>query len=751
MPGASLYRRWGFQAKVLASVVLIMVLLVVTTLLFVNSRITQEFQVETAEKLARADTVFKTTDANRARNLLQNYRNAGNDPRLKAVVLKTGDRKTLRGMLSDLLYELGGEAVIFTSEAGQRVTSSTRDPRQNSADFEKAGAASVKQALQGQLNVDTLLVGDRLFDLVSIPVAVGDNIVGALSFWVAINQGVVEEFKKVTHTEIVLRANDQIAVATLVRPNIEESLKAAFGQNGQGRTQKSRRNSDSAREVMIGSDHFLGLSGRFTTGSDEHGADYVLLSSYEQPLSALHTTQHMLVLASLFGITLSTAIIWLLIRKVTQPLRELRDSAEAVGRGDFSQKVRITSHDECGELARVFNEMTENLKNSREQLERTVETLKTTQAQLIQSEKLSAVGEFVAGVAHELNNPLTSVVGFAELMQQSEVNERQRRFLEMIVNSAHRCHKIVQGLLSFARQHKPERKPVRISELMEATVSILAYQLRTNNIRVTTDSPPDLPRVLGDPHQLQQVFLNILNNARQAIESFKSSGTIQLSCVSDGKSVSVIFEDDGPGITGENLAKIFNPFFTTKEVGKGTGLGLSLSYGIIKEHGGGIRVESAAGRGAKFTIELPALVEAGDSSVTTFVPRAINSFDASGRSILVVDDEELILEFIREALINNGCQLEVVSDGQAALQRLRQKDYDLTVCDWRMPGMNGQELYEKVRSENPDAAARFIFMTGDVMNEKTQQFLKETGNLCLSKPFSVDEFRVAVGQLLKAA
>src|SRR5206468_2375777 len=172
--------------------------------------------------------------------------------------------------------------------------------------------------------------------------------------------------------------------------------------------------------------------------------------------------------------------------KATEPLRELRDSAEAVGRGDFSRRVQVRFRDECGELAEVFNRMTQNLKSSREQLEMTVETLKTTQSQLIQSEKLSGLGEFVAGVAHELNNPLTSVMGFSELLKKADGNPQHQRYLDMIHKSALRCQKIVQSLLSFARRHAPERKLSNLNELVEEAVEILHYQMRTSNIEVTT-------------------------------------------------------------------------------------------------------------------------------------------------------------------------------------------------------------------------------------------------------------------------
>jgi two-component system NtrC family sensor kinase len=405
----------------------------------------------------------------------------------------------------------------------------------------------------------------------------------------------------------------------------------------------------------------------------------------------------------------------------------------------------------AGELAGVFNRMTENLKASREELEKTVETLRTTQAQLVQSEKLSAVGEFVAGVTHELNNPLTSVIGFAELLQQSDVSERHRRFLDLIVNSAQRCHKIVQGLLSFARQHKPERKAVKVRELIEATIGILQYQMRTSNIEVSTNFDPHLPKVMADPHQLQQVFLNIINNARQAIEAFRPKGLIRITTETCESGVRLKFQDDGPGIAPENLNKIFNPFFTTKEVGKGTGLGLSLTYGIIKEHGGSIRAESKPGEGATFIIELPSPA-GNDDTGTTFITRAgMATFDGRGKRILVIDDEEGILNLIRETLTQTGCELEVVRDGEAALDRLRQGHYDLTICDWKMPGLNGQQLYDQIRAADPAAASRFIFMSGDVMNEKMQRFLEATGSACIAKPFSLDEFRSAAGKLLKAA
>jgi two-component system NtrC family sensor kinase len=745
MPGGLLPRYLSFQAKVLVPVLIVMASLVAGTLMMVNSRISKEFRTEAGQKLKAAEAVFKKSQKMRLKNLLARYGNVPNDSRVIAVAQKA-DPETTRVMLRDLLHELGGEIGFFTSEQGQRLATETGDPRLNTSLFQSNSSISVSRAMEGQANVNTILIGDRLFDVVSLPIFVNRAIVGVFTFGAEMEESVAEDFKQLTHTEVVFQTSDRIAVSTLSKPDLHSQLTAVLSSAAPGSGSYAP-----IRELILDNEHFLGLVGPLPGLSDQARLNYVLLSSYEQPLSALHATQHTLGLFSTLAIVISAAIVWALIRKITEPLRVLRDSAEAVGRGDFTQRVQVTSADECGELAGVFNRMTENLKSSREELEQTVKTLRTTQAQLVQSEKLSAVGEFVAGVTHELNNPLTSVIGFAELLQQSDVNERHRRFLELIVTSAQRCHKIVQGLLSFARQHKPERKAVKVHELVEATIGILQYQMRTNNIQVNTNFDPHLPKVMADPHQLQQVFLNIINNARQAIEAFRPRGEITVTTETCQNGIRLIFEDDGPGIAAENLNKIFNPFFTTKEVGKGTGLGLSLTYGIIKEHGGSIRVESKPGEGATFIIELP-LPKEKDNTGTSFITRPVaTTFDGRGKKVLVIDDEDAILNLIRETLAETGCVLDLAPDGEAALQRMRQGQYDLMICDWKMPGLNGQELYNEVRATDSAAASRFIFMSGDVMNEKMQKFLETTGNACIAKPFSLDEFRAAAGKILKAA
>lgn len=241
---------------------------------------------------------------------------------------------------------------------------------------------------------------------------------------------------------------------------------------------------------------------------------------------------------------------------------------------------------------------------------REVTQIKRLQQQLVQSEKLAALGQLVSGVAHELNNPLTSVIGYTQLaLAGSTLDHQIRERLDIVSREAERTRRIVQNLLSFSRQHKPSRTSVCLNDLLERTLELRTYGMRVNNIKVNRELGA-IPMVMADGHQLQQVFLNIVVNAEQAISSCERSGTLTVKSrvkqVDGSDWIEIQIADDGPGIQTENISKIFDPFFTTKPVGKGTGLGLSISYGIMKEHGGAIRAENTDCGGATFIIELPA-------------------------------------------------------------------------------------------------------------------------------------------------
>jgi two-component system NtrC family sensor kinase len=358
------------------------------------------------------------------------------------------------------------------------------------------------------------------------------------------------------------------------------------------------------------------------------------------------------------------------------------------------------------------------------------------QERLLQSEKLSAIGQLIAGVAHDLNNPLTSVVGFADFLAESaEVPPRIREPLRVIQQEAERASKIVKNLLSFARRQET-RQPAALRPILDATVGLFRNNLNAEAITLTLDVAPDLPDLDLNPTQIQQVFVNLIQNAAQALAAAGHPGTIQVSARRWMTGAMVEVSDTGPGMDATLAAQAFEPFFTTKPEGQGTGLGLSISQGIVKEHGGRITLTTAPGAGATFTVELP-----GRVSARTAAPVPAESVPMRPLRVLVVDDEPHILHYIRATLEAWGHQVETASDGAAALERALAVNFDLIISDLRMPRAGGREFYEALRDRRPEAALRVAFSTGDTVRGDTLDFLEAQGRPCLQKPFSLAELR----------
>ena len=733
--------RLSFSAKILLPVFALLILLPALMLLVVHRSSLDQLEKEARHQLVTADAVFQNSLDLRARQLLARYHHLVDESTFKAVS-QLQDPATMTHHLASRLEKADSDAdlMIFLDERGFPVASAQRDTDLRLIEFEKSTSQIVDRALLGQPSFTLVPVEAAVFNAVALPVMVGEKLNGVLVVGSRITVTVLKELTSLVGGDGVFVANSNIAASTLTKSEIHAS---ALPHWNAGSAAASHLQS-----VIIDGTHYLALASRFPGAPRDADLGYVLLLSYESALQQLRQTEATLWLISAIGLLISTGVIWLVIGRVTAPVRELHSVADAVGNGDYTRRVQIPSNDELGQLAYAFNHMTKNIRQNHAELQRTVQTLKATQAQLIQSEKLSAVGEFVAGVAHELNNPLTSVIGFAELLKQVDLHPKHRSYLQYIVKSTERCHKIVQGLLSFARQHPPERVLLNVNEMVGAVLEILAYEMRTSNIAIEREFAQNLPKILGDSHQLQQVILNILNNARQAIEGHCANGRIRISTEANASHVRIIFEDNGPGITAENISKIFDPFFTTKPIGKGTGLGLSLCYGIVREHGGNISAHCLPGRGATFVIELPAQKRApGDNNGQDSSPAL--TLKGEGKRVLVIDDEEWILELVRQILQQDGFQVDLANDGETALNHVSGGDYEILVCDWKMPGLSGTQLYERIARAAPDAARRLLFMTGDVVSDSFQDFLKRHSKTCLSKPFSVQEFRSSVDAFMK--
>lgn len=377
---------------------------------------------------------------------------------------------------------------------------------------------------------------------------------------------------------------------------------------------------------------------------------------------------------------------------------------------------------------------------------RDVTEQKQATAMLQQTERLSSIGEIVASVAHELNNPLSGVLGFSQLLALKDTEGKFKRDIERIVECSDRCQKIVQNLLSFARPSIPEKKPLGLNGVLEKTLDLLHHSLQADNIEVVKDLDPGLPYVLADFHQVQQVFTNLITNAQQAMSADKGQGKLLLRTYPREGQVVLEIVDDGPGIPAEVLPRIFDPFFSTKKQGRGTGLGLSVSYGIVREHGGEIRVETRSRQGTTFSAVFPVFEGARTEEVSE---GPVSGPETSGRNILVVDDEEVIVELYLQLLQALGHTIDTAATGLEALTKIQARDYDLVITDIKMPRMTGIQLYEKVLAIKPQMKRRFIFITGDMNSLSGHQFSTVTDNPCLLKPVNIEKIEATIRELLQ--
>jgi two-component system NtrC family sensor kinase len=365
---------------------------------------------------------------------------------------------------------------------------------------------------------------------------------------------------------------------------------------------------------------------------------------------------------------------------------------------------------------------------------------------LMESDRLAAVGELVAGVAHEVNNPLASISAFAQLMlRDAGLTESQRDSLEVIKAETMRASQVVKDLLAFARRSEPHREPLDLNLVVTRTLRLRHYQLSTHDIHVETTLSQELPSVVGDARQLQQVCLNLVTNAVQAMEPM-GRGQLRVVTRVDGSSVILEMIDTGPGIAPAVRARIFEPFFTTKPEGEGTGLGLSVSYGIVTAHGGTIEVADTSPNGTTFRITLPsaeAVARAGIARpITPLLPRS----PLHGIRLLVVDDEPALRSGLEAFGQLRGFTVLVAANGEEAFDRIRRTAVDAIVCDLRMPELDGFGLYDRLRHERPGLAARMVFITGDLISADKRL---NTRQPILAKPFAFERLEEALVSVMR--
>lgn len=387
----------------------------------------------------------------------------------------------------------------------------------------------------------------------------------------------------------------------------------------------------------------------------------------------------------------------------------------------------------------VFRDLTET-KQAQAQIERQREALH-------QSEKLSALGSLLAGVAHELNNPLSIVVAQAVLMEETNRDEKIIKRAKNIRSAADRCARIVKTFLSMARQQTPEPGSVDINVLVDNALELMGYTLRTAGVEIIEKRGEELPLVWGDADQLHQVVANLLVNAQQAMMETPEPRSLTITTAFDAGTdmVTLTLDDSGPGVPLDMRPRIFDPFFTTKPTGVGTGIGLSVCHGVVESHGGSINVTDSPDGGARFVIKLP---PAGATVAMAVEPEATVAAGVKGRRILVVDDEPEVAESLAEILGLDGHGIDLADSGITALKRIADTDYDLILTDMRMPKMDGPALYREIEKNHPHLCSRVAVITGDTLEAAASDFLKKTGLRWIEKPFIPADLRKIIKEML---
>jgi len=429
------------------------------------------------------------------------------------------------------------------------------------------------------------------------------------------------------------------------------------------------------------------------------------------------------------------------------------NSDELLARVRALLRIRVAELDRAETLAALAHQ--------HEELRDAYERLRSTQAQLVQASKLASLGELVAGVAHELNNPLAIVLGNAELLPTLD-DEDDRRAVRQIIEAAQRGRRVVQSLITFARHGKVEVDWHSPTDLLERVLDLKRTDLRTGELSLEVVYDPVVPMLLCDGPQIQQALLNVLINAEQAlvgrrsprlhIQVYAASGPVEPPAVlpdltraggsADGERMVVIdIADNGPGLPDKVIERLFEPFVTTRPVGQGTGMGLAISYAIVMQQGGTLQVTSAPGRGATIRIALP--VE-HKPAVATPVPDTSSAIKQRPGRVLVIDDEPAIVDLVTRLLKRNGYVVAGVQQAQLAFDELRRQLYDTVLCDIRMPDMDGIAFHRRLASLNLEHGPRLVIMTGDTSNARTEDFLRQYDLPVLRKPFTRQELLAVI-------
>ena len=382
-----------------------------------------------------------------------------------------------------------------------------------------------------------------------------------------------------------------------------------------------------------------------------------------------------------------------------------------------------------------------------------IEQLRQTSTMLIEAEKLASLGRYIAGIAHEINNPLTAVLGYADFLAASDLGEEPRALLAQLRVGAERVRQIVRNLQLFARQQRQGAAQVNMNLLVEQTLTLKRGDLSRDQIEVRLDLSPDLPFSWGDAGQISQVLLNLIVNSQHALQQVPPPRILEIQTalvsIEGHPAISLMVADNGPGVAPSIAERIFEPFFTTKAPGEGTGLGLSICQGIVHAHGGTIAVATRPSGGAAFTVVLPLRLppeQPREAAPPASRAPAPDIARPQGLAVLLAEDDPAVVDVVLRSL-DSANHVVVASNGREALRMAADQPFDVVLCDLRMPEMDGLELYERLRAGHPELAGRVLFISGDTSSLVTREALDATGRPLLAKPFTPEELYGAIRAL----
>ena len=752
LTGWSRFRKSSLSSKLVLLSTLLTVAAVSAAFLVLSFSLKRHTKQLLARTLAQHQTTLSTLQQRSLYELLRTSTLMTDSPTLRAAMETFASERTdpSSGVRHDLLTTiqtearkvaagLGRDLLVLTDANGEVLAESGSGP------IPKVGAALTKYPIVRNVLVQNQPIGPDNFAVLDfggtkarvgcVPIVLQGFIIGTLIVGDWINEDFARDLARSFDCDVIIVANDEVVATTFSRSATTDDLRAMI--------LASPGKEDTPRVLRLAGEEYVSAEG--TLGHDGRGHD-VRLHLLASLTGQLADSNRYLLLSLLFcgvwAVIIAGTSAWWMSRSLLRPLDGFVRFMRAVASSkDHTKRFKMRAPSaEVETLNDAYNHLMESLLEHEKRLLESAREELSRMERLKESEKLAALGRTLSGAAHEINNPLTAVLGNVEMLLRNEqLASSTRERLELVHREGERIAALVRNVLKISRRQTGEKTVLDVHEVVRGTVEVRRHDFTMAGMRIDLDLAPEPVRVLGSEQELHQVFLNIINNAQDALKESGPFARLSVRVIVDGGRALLTFSDNGPGMV--NPKQVFEHFYTTKPVGKGTGLGLGICQAIVQEHEGRITAENLAGGGARFSIELPLASEreVTDSSVPPLV--ALSPGDPLDATVLVVDDEPTIVDLQKEILESLGAVVVGVGSGAEAIEQLRQRDFDLIVSDVRMPGnVSGRDLFRWVKTNLRDASQGFVFITGDTSGDRSLNLAESLGARCMTKPFSTDEY-----------